>query len=133
MGASLLLSEVTMSSSGGDKADFIGLELEAQAAPDQASSEGGAAADSGELQTTEQCASSAPKSTSSDTSSPPGPTSASPARERLERPAGEPIISGPLEVALSLSSEWKRRFITVVGDGLYIWTSHRFVAFRARL
>ena len=44
---------------------------------------------------------------------------------RLVKPTEEPMIAGPMDVALSLNSIWKRRFITVVGDGLYIWTNHR--------
>ena len=46
-------------------------------------------------------------------------------KEKIERPSDEPVISGPLDVSLALDSEWKRRYITVVGDGLYIWTNHK--------
>lgn len=46
-------------------------------------------------------------------------------KEKLQKPFEDPIIAGPLDVALSFTSEWKRRFITIVGEGLYIWTSHR--------
>jgi len=44
---------------------------------------------------------------------------------KLEKPTEEPVIAGPMDVALSFNSAWKRRYITVVGDGLYIWTNHR--------
>ena len=46
-------------------------------------------------------------------------------KDKLEKPTEEPVIAGPMDVALSFNSVWKRRFITVVGDGLYIWTNHR--------
>ena len=46
-------------------------------------------------------------------------------KEKIERPVDEAVISGPLDVSLALDSEWKRRYITVVGEGLYIWTNHR--------
>jgi hypothetical protein len=49
------------------------------------------------------------------------------ARDRLAVPEEQPTISGPLEVALGLETGWKRRFITVVNDGLYIWTTHKYV------
>jgi hypothetical protein len=48
-----------------------------------------------------------------------------PDRERLAVPRDEPSISGMLDVSLSLEAGWKRRFITVVNDGLYIWTTHK--------
>jgi hypothetical protein len=50
---------------------------------------------------------------------------ASAARERLAVPREEPSIAGLLDVALGLQMGWKRRFITVVNDGLYIWTTHK--------
>jgi hypothetical protein len=50
---------------------------------------------------------------------------ASAARERLAVPREEPSIAGLLDVALGLQMAWKRRFITVVNDGLYIWTTHK--------
>ena len=46
-------------------------------------------------------------------------------KEKLIAPVGEPIISGPIQVSLALGSEWKRRYLTLVADNLYIWTSHR--------
>ena len=46
-------------------------------------------------------------------------------KEKIDPPTGEPIISGPLQVCLSLGSEWKRRYLTIVDDCLYIWTSHK--------
>ena len=46
-------------------------------------------------------------------------------KDKLEKPTEEPVIAGPMDVALSFNSAWKRRYITVVGDGLYIWTNHR--------
>ncbi len=50
---------------------------------------------------------------------------ASAVRERLTVPREEPSIAGLLDVALGLQMGWKRRFITVVNDGLYIWTTHK--------
>jgi hypothetical protein len=50
---------------------------------------------------------------------------ASAAREQLAVPREEPSIAGLLDVALGLQMGWKRRFITVVNDGLYIWTTHK--------
>ena len=47
-------------------------------------------------------------------------------REKIAPPIGEAVISGPLEVCLALGSEWKRRYLTVVEDSLYVWTSHRY-------
>ena len=46
-------------------------------------------------------------------------------KEKIEVPDGEAVISGPLQVCLSLGSEWKRRYLTVVNNCLYIWTSHK--------
>ena len=46
-------------------------------------------------------------------------------REKIAPPVGEAVISGPLEVCLSLGSDWKRRYLTLVEDSLYVWTSHR--------
>lgn len=46
-------------------------------------------------------------------------------RERIAPPLGDSVISGPLEVCLSLGSDWKRRYLTLVDDSLYVWTSHR--------
>ena len=46
-------------------------------------------------------------------------------KEKIEVPQEEPIISGPLQVCLNFGSEWKRRYLTVVDDCLYIWTSHK--------
>ena len=46
-------------------------------------------------------------------------------REKISPPVGSAVISGPLEVCLSLGSEWKRRYLTLVEDSLYVWTSHR--------
>ena len=46
-------------------------------------------------------------------------------REKISPPVGSAVISGPLEVCLSLDSEWKRRYLTLVDDSLYVWTSHR--------
>ena len=46
-------------------------------------------------------------------------------KDKVEPPSGEAVISGPLHVCLSLGSEWKRRYLTIVDDCLYIWTSHR--------
>ena len=46
-------------------------------------------------------------------------------REKISPPVGSAVISGPLEVCLSLGLEWKRRYLTLVEDSLYVWTSHR--------
>ena len=46
-------------------------------------------------------------------------------RDKISPPLGSAVISGPLEVCLSLGSEWKRRYLTLVEDSLYVWTSHR--------
>ena len=46
-------------------------------------------------------------------------------KERIDPPEGEAVISGPLFVCLNLQSEWKRRYLSVVDDCLYIWTSHK--------
>ena len=46
-------------------------------------------------------------------------------RDKISPPVGSAVISGPLEVCLSLGSEWKRRYLTLVEDSLYVWTSHR--------
>ena len=51
--------------------------------------------------------------------------SSSEKREKIEAPVGEAVISGPLYVCLSLGSEWKRRYLTIVDDCLYIWTSYK--------
>ena len=48
-------------------------------------------------------------------------------KEKIDPPVGEAIISGPLSVCLNLGSQWKRRYLTVVDDCLYIWTSYRLV------
>lgn len=48
-------------------------------------------------------------------------------KERIDPPEGEAVISGPLFVCLNLQSEWKRRYLSVVDDCLYIWTSHKYV------
>ena len=46
-------------------------------------------------------------------------------REKISPPVGSAVISGPLEVCLALGLEWKRRYLTLVEDSLYVWTSHR--------
>ena len=46
-------------------------------------------------------------------------------KEKIDPPVGEAIISGPLSVCLNLGSQWKRRYLTVVDDCLYIWTSYK--------
>lgn len=51
--------------------------------------------------------------------------SSSEKREKIEAPVREAVISGPLYVCLSLGSEWKRRYLTIVDDCLYIWTSYK--------
>ena len=51
-------------------------------------------------------------------------------KEKIDPPIGEAIISGPLHVCLNLGSQWKRRYLTVVDDCLYIWTSYKYVKTR---
>ena len=46
-------------------------------------------------------------------------------KEKIDPPVGEAIISGPLSVCLNLGSPWKRRYLNVVDDCLYIWTSYK--------
>ena len=46
-------------------------------------------------------------------------------KEKIDPPVGEAIISGPLNVCLNLGSQWKRRYLTIVDDCLYIWTSYK--------
>ena len=46
-------------------------------------------------------------------------------KEKIDPPVGEAIISGPLNVCLNLESQWKRRYLTIVDDCLYIWTSYK--------
>ena len=46
-------------------------------------------------------------------------------KEKIDPPEGEAIISGPLNVCLNLGSQWKRRYLTIVDDCLYIWTSYK--------
>ena len=46
-------------------------------------------------------------------------------KDKIDPPVGEAIISGPLSVCLNLGSQWKRRYLTVVDDCLYIWTSYK--------
>ena len=46
-------------------------------------------------------------------------------KDKIDPPVGEAIISGPLSVCLNLGSQWKRRYLTIVDDCLYIWTSYK--------
>ena len=46
-------------------------------------------------------------------------------KDKLEAPTENPVISGPLLVSLALGSEWKRRYLSLVAENLYIWTSQK--------
>ena len=48
-----------------------------------------------------------------------------PKKEKLGAPTESAVISGPLLVTLALGTEWKRRYLSLVGENLYIWTSHK--------
>ena len=48
-----------------------------------------------------------------------------PKKEKLDAPTESAVISGPLLVTLALGSGWKRRYLSLVGENLYIWTSHK--------
>ena len=50
---------------------------------------------------------------------------ADPKKEKLDAPTETADISGPLLVTLALGTEWKRRYLSLVGENLYIWTSHK--------
>ena len=52
-------------------------------------------------------------------------TAAAEKKEKLAAPEGEAVISGPARVCLTLGAQWKRRYLTLVEESLYIWTSHR--------
>ena len=48
-----------------------------------------------------------------------------PKKEKLNAPTESAVISGPLLVTLALGTEWKRRYLSLVGENLYIWTSYK--------
>ena len=48
-----------------------------------------------------------------------------PKKEKLDAPSESAVISGPLLVTLALGTGWKRRYLSLVGENLYIWTSHK--------